>query len=586
MTTGQTAAKLIRYRPGLFLATLLFRGLDDLAPFATGLIMKAFFDTLTGEAPAGLTPWTLVALFVILEVGDRGVLFVAALVGARWSYVVRSLLRRNLLEAVLDVRNPRPIAGASGEVTNRFRDDVEAVVVYLEQYIHLWGNMIFAALAITWMAQINIAVTAITVAPCVLIVTIVDIARKYIHRYRTAQRVATEQATNFANEMFQSVLAIQVGIAESHAVARFRQLNDARRKSTLVDNLFNQLLFSINFNIGHLSTGAILILVAEQMRSGAFTVGDFALFTTYVGEVARSGSLIGRVMAGHKRAEVSLGRLAGTIEETSFAPLAAHGPIYLRQERPFVPEPAQTAADALDELEVTGLTHVFDGSTNGIQQIDLRIQSGSFNVVTGRIGAGKTALLRTLLGVLPRQAGQIRWNGVEVDDPKTFFKPPHCAYTPQVPRLFSETLKDNILMGVPEDGEALERALRLGVMEDDLPTLEKGLDTLVGPRGVKLSGGQVQRTAAARMFVRQAELYVFDDLSSALDVETEGTLWDRVFAAQRRACLVVSHRRPALQRADQIIVLKHGRVEAVGTLDELLSSCGEMQQLWRDDLNA
>ena len=208
--------------------------------------MKAFFDTLTGEAPAGLTPWTLVALFVILEVGDRGVLFVAALVGARWNYAVRSLLRKNLLEAVLDVQNPRPIAGASGEVTNRFRDDVEAMVVYLEQYIHLLGNMIFAALAITWMAQINIAVTAITVAPCVLIVTIVDIARKYIHRYRTAQRVATEQATNFANEMFQSVLAIQVGIAESHAVARFRQLNDARRKSTLVDNLFNQLLFSIN----------------------------------------------------------------------------------------------------------------------------------------------------------------------------------------------------------------------------------------------------------------------------------------------------------------------------------------------------
>jgi ATP-binding cassette subfamily B protein len=124
------------------------------------------------------------------------------------------------------------------------------------------------------------------------------------------------------------------------------------------------------------------------------------------------------------------------------------------------------------------------------------------------------------------------------------------------------------------------------VMEDDLPTLENGLDTLVGPRGVKLSGGQMQRTAAARMFVRRAGLYIFDDLSSALDVETENLLWDRVFAAQRGASLVVSHRRPALERADQIVVLKEGRIEAVGTLSELLKSCEEMQRLWRGDMGA
>ena len=218
--------------------------------------------------------------------------------------------------------------------------------------------------------------------------------------------------------------------------------------------------------------------------------------------------------------------------------------------------------------------------------IDLRIQPGTFNVVTGRIGAGKTTFLRTVLGVLPLQSGEIRWNGESVADPKTFFAPPRCAYTPQVPRLFSETLADNILMGLPGGEEVLQRAVRLGVMEEDLPTLELGLETMVGPRGVKLSGGQVQRTAAARMFVREAELYVFDDLSSALDVETENLLWDRVFAARQGACLVVSHRRPALQRADQIVVLKEGRVEAVGTLQELLTSCEEMQRLWRGDLGS
>ncbi len=584
MTTGRTALKLLRYRPGLFLATIFFRGLDDVAPFFTGLIMKAFFDALTGEADAGFTVWTLVALFVVLEGADRIVLFAAALVGARWYFAVQSLLRKNMLEAVLEVRHPRAISGASGEVTNRFRDDVEAVTSYLEQYIHLWGNMIFAVLAVSYMAEIDVAVTAVTVVPCVLIITVVNIARRHIRRFRTAQRVATERSTNFANEMFQSVLAVQVATTEDHAVSRFRQLNEARRKSTLVDNLFNQLLMSINFNISHISTGVILILVAEQMHSGTFSVGDFALFTTYVSEVARSGALVGSVMAQHKRAEVSLGRMATTIEEESPAALVEYGPIYLKENPPKTELPVHCEIDALQTLDINGLSHVFADSKNGVRGVDLQIRPGSFNVVTGRIGAGKTTLLRTVLGVLPMQTGEIRWNGALVDDPKTFFVPPRCAYTPQVPRLFSETLADNILMGLSGGAQELAQAVELGVMEEDLPTLELGLQTMVGPRGVKLSGGQVQRTAAARMFVREADLYVFDDLSSALDVETENVLWDRVFAARQGASLVVSHRRPALQRADQIIVLKDGRVEAVGALDELLASCEEMQRLWRGDL--
>lgn len=584
MSTGRTAWRLVRYRAGLFLGTILFRGIDDVAPFAVGLIMKAFFDVLTGDAQAGFTAWTLVGLFVVLEVSDRGVLFLAAIINVRWRFNVYSLLRKNLLSSVLSLRNPRAVSAASGETTNRFRDDAEGVVSYLEQYIHLWGNLIFAGLAIVWMSGIDGTITLVTVVPAILIITIVDIARKHIVRFRTAQRAATEESTNFATEIFQSVLALQVATAESRAVQRYRRLNDARRKSTLVDNLFNQVLGSVNVNIGQLATGAILVLVAERMHRGEFTVGDFVLFTTYVPEVARSGSLIGRVMAQHRRAEVSLGRMSKMIESDDPTPLVQYGPVYINQDPPPIPPPPPAAEHRLQSLQTQGMTSVYPGSANGVHDIDLQLEQGSFTVVTGRIGSGKTTLVRALLGVLPLDRGQILWNGAAIDEPRTFLVPPRCAYTPQVPRLFSETLRDNILLGLPRDDDAIDAAIRMGVMENDIPTLEKGLDTVVGPRGVKLSGGQIQRAAAARMFVRDAELYVFDDLSSALDVDTERLLWERLFASGKQTCLVVSHRRPALQRADRIIVLKDGCIEASGTLTELLDTSQEMQRLWMRDV--
>jgi ATP-binding cassette subfamily B protein len=145
-------------------------------------------------------------------------------------------------------------------------------------------------------------------------------------------------------------------------------------------------------------------------------------------------------------------------------------------------------------------------------------------------------------------------------------------------------VQDNILLGLPQGEFDIHAAIRTAILDKDVLDMETGIETLVGPRGIRLSGGQLQRTAAARMFVRKAELLVFDDLSSALDVKTEQQLWNEVFSNRGEniapTCLVVSHRRTVLHRADNIIVLKDGRISDQGKIEALLSRSQEMQHLY------
>lgn len=581
MSTVRVAWQMLKYRPGLFVFSALMWTLIHASPVVLGVLVGQVFDRISGEGAALGSPWTPVALFAAIAIGRNAFLWWGDVAWITYWNDQALQLRRNLLKWLLEAPKARTLPLSPGEAVSTFRDDVDDLLEYVENFVDLGGLVLFAGGAIWVMAGIDPGLTVIVLVPLVFTAVITQSLSPQIRRRRRAMRTATEAVTGFVGETFAAIQAVKLADATGPLMTRFSNLNETRRRAALRDTFLTELLRSVNSNMATVGTALVLIFVAGAISAGEFTVGDLAVFLVYLPRLTGYMAFAGDMIAQHRRTGVAYERIRKLAVDAPDSALLDKERVPLRGEVDELPPRRLKPEHRFRKLEIRDLTFTHVGTEDGIHGVTFEVERGSFTVVTGKIGAGKTTLIRALLGLLPA-SGELRWNGETIRDPASFLVPPRSAYTPQVPRLFSESLEDNIAMGQRMAREKLREAVALAVLEPDLERLEEGLETLVGARGVKLSGGQVQRSAAARMFATDAELLVFDDLSSALDVHTEAELWARLFDRREVTCLVVSHRKAALQRADQIILMDAGRVVARGRLEQLREAQPLMRELWAE----
>ena len=325
-------------------------------PLASGLILRAVFDALSGRSPAGLNVWTLVALMAAAEAARLVVIVSTVRFGQAFHLGLAALMRGAMLSWLVSGPGSRAAVGAPGEVVSRFRDDVGAMDDFMEAWIDLSGEMLLCLGALTIMFSINAAITTAVVLPLIAIVTLTDRLTARIQRLRAASREASAQVAGFIAEAFGAVQTLQVATAEQHVVAHLDGLNQARGQAALSDRLLAAILDGLGANIAGVGMGLVLLLAAGAMRRGAFTVGDFALFASYVGLAGGGPRWIGRILARRRQAEVSIARMQALMQGAE--PLALTARV--------APKPALARGEPLQSLAVRGLSYRFPGGERGI----------------------------------------------------------------------------------------------------------------------------------------------------------------------------------------------------------------------------
>ena len=570
--TPRFTASMIGMSPRVFGVYAIGRVVNTLFPLAVFFIEQHIFNALALTSHAWVL-WGLLAGYVGVICLRIGALLMEAWGDVTFRYRVNGVLQHNTLHHALTQRaGAEPLPVSALEAINRLRDDVGEVADFPLWIPEVIGTTLAAGMAFAAMATIDLRLTVISAIPLLLLGIVAYLIWPYYLRYRYAAGTLADQYTSLLGSILAGAQSLILRNSAPAALQRLDHIAQQRQqvgvRGEMVQHAQNAL---VGVGVAVCSVVVYWYGGAAVMR-GSIGIGDLLLLISGLSVIVWMPNVIATFLGDYAQQSVSIARLAAFMPE---APLNLIRPWRWWHAAPAAAAPAVADLPPIRTLRLANVGYRY-GDSAGIHGASLTITRGTLTVVTGKVGSGKSTLLNLLSGLLAPQTGAIWWN----EQPITQLGAPHVVATTQIPFLVSDTLAHNILLGA--DPQQLATVIRDSALESDIAQLPDGRDTVVGPRGVRLSGGQRQRVALARALLRNAQILVLDDISSAVDVNTEAQLWQTLRRYGSGTIVASSHRPALLQHADQIVLVDAGQIVAIGRLDALLATQPLMHAIWHE----
>jgi ATP-binding cassette subfamily B protein len=553
-----------RIAAGLFLLTL-----SQAAATAIPYVLKIAVDAvkasvegrpLSEEAVFGADVWAygelIVGLALITMVFGMGMRWFFNSVSRYVEYDIRQDYFAHLVKLSLSYYQRTP----TGDLMSRATNDLNSVRMFLGFGIRmLFDALLAVGMGLAVMCTIDWQLSLWALTPLPVLAFVMNRAASGIYDgYRDVQDHFSKISAR-VQENLAGMRVVKAYVQREHEIADFDHLNQAYLEKNKKLILLSSLVRPMAFVVGGGSLVIVLWLGGEAVISDRITLGEFVAFNAYLTKLIFPMILLGWMIERYQRGLASMVRIQEILNEVPSI-----------QDDPSAVSPQEVRG----EIVFDNVTFAYEDNVV-LRDFSLTIPAGSTLAVVGRVGAGKTTLGRLIPRMIEPQSGEIRIDGVPVSLWPIDELRSRIGFVPQDSFLFSDTLRENIALGVEGGHSRVEEAVEIARLSQDLPDFPKGYETLAGERGVTLSGGQKQRTALARAIIREPMILILDDAMSSVDTQTEEEILDGLRTVMdERTTVLISHRISTVQHADQIIVIDDSRIAEKGKHQDLIDQDG------------
>ena len=558
-----------RYFAGAVLASLMTTALNALTP----QIFRFTIDSVlgSGKYPYLSSHLWIMALILVAVAALSGIFLYMGRVGTA---LAGETFARNMRESLFSHVQKLPMSwhdhNQTGDIIQRCTSDVEVIRNFVvTQLLEVFRTAFLVAVSFGMMFSMNRKLSLIVLGFVPVVVVYSAVFYRLIARRFTDADEAEGELSTVVQENATGVRVVRAFGREKFEMDRFQEKNDAFAKLWIKLGTLSGLYWGVGDLITGLQVVTVIVLGAVEAVYGNITVGEFVAFASYNTTLVWPIRGLGRILSDMSKAGVSFERVDYIVKGEEEA--------YGQNEK------KEKCEKALD-IRFSHVDFSYGEGKEVLSDVSFEIPGGTTFGILGGTGSGKSTIVQLLtrLYECEKGKGKIFVGDREVQDIPLEELRKTVGIVLQEPFLYSRTIRENIEASAPGASlEEIRQAAKIACVDDAIMGFPDGYDTLVGERGVTLSGGQRQRIAIARMLLQNAKVMVFDDSLSAVDAQTDYVIRKELLKNRRDTTMIlISHRITTLMGADQILVLNHGRVEELGTHEQLIQGQGIYRKIY------